>query len=177
VGGVLAGTVGRVAAGLGIVGCAAVIAFSAGGGGLFGGLGGLFGSSGEQSLQVAKADSRAADILAAPIAGERATRAATGGSVVRNPTPPGSRGQPRQRGGHARPSPSPPRPASGLVPVPVPAPSPAPAPGGGQMVSTVGSTVTQIVAQAPPQAQPLTQPVDNAVDALAQTCVGLPVCP
>ncbi len=176
----MAGSAARVAAGIGIVACAAVIAFAAGGSGVFGGLGSLFGSRGE-SLQVAETGAGAADIVAAPSAAERKAasapqRTTSGG---RNPVQPrrhASRPAPPTTGAPApvsspSPTPSPLNPAPSL-PAP-PAPTPAPSP----VVRTVGETVKQLTAQAPPQAQPVTKPIDDAVDRIVQTCATLPVCP
>src|SRR3954454_3087085 len=71
VGGAIAGSAVRIAGGIGIVACAAVIALAAGGGNVFGGLGGLFGAGGS-SLELARAGAPAADIVAAPTAAQQA---------------------------------------------------------------------------------------------------------
>lgn len=177
-------TATRIAGGIGIVACAAVIALAAGGGSVFGGLGGLFGARGS-SLQVAKDDAPAADIVASPTAAEqvaalRARIAPTRTLVIlrshRRAATHRERSAPRpvNPGAPLAPAPSP---APGPTPTPVPQPAPAPSPGGGQVVTTVGNTVRQVTNALPPQTQPLTQPVNDAVDTLEQVCQGLPVCP
>jgi hypothetical protein len=173
------GSVARIAGGAGIVACAAIVAFAAGGGSVFGGLGGLFGSPGK-SLQVAGADAPAADIVAAPPIATSAV--ALGHGLV---TPRG--GGRRVRAAHPKHSPrtTPPSPLPVLQPAPnpvppspVPAPPPpGPSPGSGQVTHTVGDTVKQVTSQAPPPLQPVTQQVNNTVDTLEQACSGLPVCP
>jgi hypothetical protein len=184
VGGVLAGSAARVAGGIGIVICAAVIAFAAGGAGVFGGLGSLLGRSGA-SLQVAKHSTSAADIVAAPTAADRAAALRT---FARAPGLQG--GQSPRRGSRAPSSPAPRSPSAGptpaippLSPAPNPPPTvpppspPAPPPGSGQVVTTLGEAVKQVTSQAPPETRPLTKPLNDAVDTLVQACRGLPACP
>jgi hypothetical protein len=152
-----------------------VIAFAAGGGGVFGGLGSLFGRNGA-SLQVAQAAAPDSDIVAAPTAAER--RATL--TPVRAP----ARREPRRTPSRV-PSRTPPAPVIGLPPsgpAPVnPAPTvpapPAPAPPPAPVVTAVGQAVKDVTSQAPPDAQPITKPIDVAVDRLVQTCASLPVCP
>jgi len=169
----------RIAGGIGIVACAAVIALAAGGGNVLGGLGGLFGTSGT-SLEVAKAGAPSADIVASPTAAQRAAllrlniraRQPLGAPHTRAHRPNRSRPQqPPRQPVAPQPAPAPSRPIPS-----VPAP-PAPAPGGGQVTSTVGQTVKQVTSTAPPPLQPITKQLDNAVDTLVTTCGSLPVCP
>lgn len=161
-----------------MVACAAVVAFAIGGGGVFGGLGGLFGGAG-RSLQVAKASSPAADIVAGPPAVRRAAVIPTrphGGALGHQVPQRGS--APAHQGPALTPAPAPPPVPSAPPPVQVPPPGPpVPSPGGGQAIGAVGNGVTQVTAQAPPQAQPIVQPVNDVVDTLVQTCQGLPACP
>jgi hypothetical protein len=173
----VAGSAARIAGGIGIVACAAVIAFAAGGGNVFGGLGSLFGGQGH-SLQVAKAAAPASDIVAEP-AGTVAPRHAAG-VVVRRQVGGAPRKPPRLRARGREPQ----RPPQSSTPAPHPAqpvpplpPVPAPSPGGGQVVHTVAETVKQVASQLPPQVQPLTQTIDQAVDKVEQACHGLPACP
>jgi hypothetical protein len=171
--GALAGSAARIAGGIGIVACAAVVAFAVGGGGVFGGLGSLFGRNG-QSLEVAKAVSPRADIVAAPTAAERTAAV----PALANPAPRRPTSNRRRRSGSAlpprasNPAPAPSRPLPGQPPV-----LPPPAPGGGQTVGAAGETVKQVADQAPPPLHPVMQPVGGAVDTVVQTCRGLPVCP
>jgi antitoxin (DNA-binding transcriptional repressor) of toxin-antitoxin stability system len=173
------GSAARVAGGIGLVACAAVIAFAAGGGGVFGGLGGLFGRDG-QSLEVARSGSPAADIVAAPTAAVR--RRASNRAVIGHRTEAAPRQQRRQGTGLQRSVPprlSPSVPPSGSPPVLPPGapPAPAPAPGGGQATGTAGGAVKQVTNQAPPPLQPLTQPAADAVDMIVKTCQAAPLCP
>jgi hypothetical protein len=171
----------RVAGGIGLVACAAVMALAVGGGQVFGGLGSLFGRAAEPPLQVADATSPDAGIVAAPpvvatrVAASHRPRRATRRlvSIRRAPVP--HRTKPIRRApvppstpGHE--SPAPPQP-------PAPPQAPAPAPGKGQLVSTVAGTVDQVVSQAPPQARPVTAPVEDVIQQLVQACNGLPGCP
>jgi hypothetical protein len=171
--GALAGSAARIAGGIGIVACAAVVAFAVGGGGVFGGLGSLFGRNG-RSLEVAKAASPRADIVAAPPAAEHAAAV----PALAQPAPRTPATDRRRRSGSARPprasnpAPAPPQPSPGRQPV-----LPTPAPGGGQTVGAGGETVKQVADQAPPPLQPAMQPVGGAVDTVVETCRGLPVCP
>jgi hypothetical protein len=184
VGDLLAVSAARVAGGIAILGCVAVIAFAAGGPGVFGGLSSLLGRDGA-SLEIAKHAPSAADILAAPTAADRAAALL---SLTRPPRRNGGSGSPRSRSR----APSPPAPRSPssrptpaippLAPAPnpspsLPPPSPAPSPGSGQVVTTVGEAVKQVTSKAPPETQPLTKPLNDAVDTLVQACRGLPVCP
>jgi hypothetical protein len=168
---------------VGLVACAVVIALAAGGAGVIGGLGGLLGRDGS-SLEVAKAPTPAADIVAAPIASTRLataralapTAAPRRRSTRTPPSAPQHRPSTTPAPGNSIPpaAPAPQAPAPQLPPTPAP---PAPAPGNGQAVSALGQAVKDLVAQAPPQAQPLTKPIADAVDTLVATCRGLPVCP
>jgi hypothetical protein len=184
VGGAFAESAARVAGGIGIVACAAVVALAAGGGTLFGGLGGLFGAGGS-SLQVARDAAPQSDLVAAPTAAERSalarhrTIAFERRAAHRRQT---VRGHGRTRSKPPRKAPGAPPPAGGNpAPAPVPSlpppPQPAPSPGGGQVATTVAQTVQQIASQAPPAVQPITDPIADAVGTLVQTCVTLPACP
>jgi hypothetical protein len=178
--GVLAGSAARVAAGVGVVACAAVIALAAGGSGVFGGLGSLLGRNGS-SLEVAKAPAPPADIVAAPTASERAGALHRRGPAT-TPRKPSTR---HPRSSAPRRPATKPAPGTGIppatpptTPLPtLPPPPPSPAPGTGQAVSALGESVKEIVDRAPPQTQPITKPVDDAVDTLMAACQGLPVCP
>jgi hypothetical protein len=178
----MAGSAARIAGGIGIVACAAVVALAAGGGTVFGGLGGLFGSS-APALQVARGEtSAAADIVAAPNAADRAaarrraalnelsrrTETRSRPHTRRVGTPPPRSTQPVALSPSPSPVPAPPSPAP---------PTPVPSPGGGQVIMTVSETVKQVTNQAPPQLQPIAQPINDTVDTLVQTCQGLPICP
>jgi hypothetical protein len=184
VGGVLGGSAARIAGGIGIVTCAAVIALAAGGAGVFGGLGSLLGRSGT-SLEIATHNTSAADIVAAPTAAERAVEPRT---VTRSPAGNGRPQSPRRGSQAPSTPPGPTTPGSStpaippVAPSPNPAPSlpppgPAPSPGSGQVIATLGDALKQVTSQAPPEARPLTQPLNDAVDTLVQTCRGLPACP
>jgi hypothetical protein len=180
--GALAGSAARIAGGIGLVACAAVIALAAGGTSVFGGIGSLFGKSGD-SLQVANAGNARADIVAAPATPTPAARPAP---IAVRTAPPArrhvnnrKRDAPRAvRPKRSSPAAGEPAPAAPPAPTPaLPAPPPAPRPGGGQVASTIAETVKQVASQAPPQVSPITKQVDDVVDALVQTCQGLPACP
>lgn len=155
---------------------AAIIAFAAGGNGVFGGFGGLFGSAGQSALDVARGSDpvNASAIVASPTAAQRLAASLHGTS-----THPGTRAHRHaasRRG--ARPRTGPHRGSTGLPQPTLPRTPPAPPPPQkGQTVKTGADTITQVTNQAPPQVHPVTDPVNGAVGTVVQTCTGLPACP